>query len=354
MIFNPNRLAIARMRAMLTKKKLAESIGVAPLSLSRYENGKSQPTQDNVKSLSSILGFPVGFFYGDDIDIPSLETTSFRSLTSMSATIGKAALAAGSIAFTLYDWFNERFDFPDTDVPDFSGEAPHTAARNLRAFWGLGERPIGNMVHLLESKGIRVFSLAENTTKVNAYTLWRDDLPFVFLNTYMSPEKSRFDAAHELGHLVLHRDRQVTGREAEDEANAFASELLMPKSGVLANFRQVLGLPDLIRDKKLWLVSLMALNYRYHKLGLISDWKNRDLYIQATQNGYHKNEPSGISREVSQAWSKVLQMLWSEGVRLENIAEDLALPLSEIETLLFISNVCPPSVKANSRAFHVV
>jgi Zn-dependent peptidase ImmA (M78 family) len=69
----------------------------------------------------------------------------------------------------------------------------------------------------LESKGVRVFSLAANTVKVNAYALWKDEKPFVFLNTFKSTESSRFDAAHELGHLVLHQDGSVTGREAEDQ-----------------------------------------------------------------------------------------------------------------------------------------
>jgi Zn-dependent peptidase ImmA (M78 family) len=53
--------------------------------------------------------------------------------------------------------------------------------------------------------------------KVNAYALWKDEKPFVFLNTFKSTESSRFDAAHELGHLVLHQDGSVTGREAEDQ-----------------------------------------------------------------------------------------------------------------------------------------
>src|ERR1700678_4270171 len=97
---------------------------------------------------------------------------------------------------------------------------PHSeAARILRTEWQLGEKPVSNMIHLLESKGIRVFSLAENTVKVNAYSLWRRGKPYVFLNTFKSAESSRFDAAHELAHLILHQDGSVTGRKAEDQAH---------------------------------------------------------------------------------------------------------------------------------------
>ena len=85
------------------------------------------------------------------------------------------------------------------------------------------------MIKLLESKGVRVFSLAENTKNVDAFSCWRNDVPYIFLNTFKSADRSRLDAAHELAHLVLHRHggpRQ--GREAEIEANSFASSFLMP------------------------------------------------------------------------------------------------------------------------------
>src|SRR4030095_1201305 len=128
--------------------------------------------------------------------------TSFRSLTSMTATHRDAALAAGSIGFEISDWVTARFELPPASLLDLHLYDPETAAQTLRQEWGLGERPISNMIHLLESKGVRVFSLAENTREVNAYSVWRRDHPYVFLNTFKSAECSRFDSAHELAHLV--------------------------------------------------------------------------------------------------------------------------------------------------------
>ena len=70
---------------------------------------------------------------------------------------------------------------------------------------------------------MRVFSLAENTKNVDAFSCWRNDEPYVFLNTFKSTERSRFDSAHELGHLVLHRHGGAKqGRSAEYEAHLFA------------------------------------------------------------------------------------------------------------------------------------
>ena len=79
------------------------------------------------------------------------------------------------------------------------------------------------MISLLESKGIRTFSLSDEAQEVDACCQWINDRPFIFLNISKSSERCRFDAAHELGHLVMHRHGIIEGRQMEQEANAFAS-----------------------------------------------------------------------------------------------------------------------------------
>ncbi len=199
----------------------------------------------------------------------------------------------------------------------------------------LGEKPISNVVHLLESKGIRVLSLAENSKKVNAFSVWRNDKAYVFLNTMKSAENSRFDAAHELGHLVLHQDGKTTGRNAEDQANRFASAFLMPHADVLAVLPRLNYLEQIVQAKKRWRVSVAALNYRLHKLGITSDWKYRDFCIQISQSKYNVQEPHPIEREKSLVWQKVMTSLWAEKTTQRDIALALDLPESEVTTLIF-------------------
>src|SRR3546814_15647567 len=105
------------------------------------------------------------------------------------------------------------------------------------------------MIKLLESKGVHVFSLAEDTKNVDAFSCWRNGQPFVFLNTFKSAERSRFDAAHELAHLVLHRHGGPQGREAETEANQFASALLMPHAALVSTIPSVIRLDQFLRAK---------------------------------------------------------------------------------------------------------
>ena len=333
MPFNPARLRIARKRRLLNKKALAELAGVAQHTVVRCEKGDTEPTVENVQAFARVLDFPSEFFFGPDVDEP--DSASFRSHTTMSAAVRDAALAAGAIGFMVSDWVEERFDLPTIQVLDLHLYEPEQAARVLRAEWGLGEKPISNMIQLLELKGVRVFSLAENTVKVNAYSLWRQGKPYVFLNTFKSAESSRFDAAHELGHLVLHQDGGCVGREAEDQCNKFASAFLMPTADVFAIIPRVAHLGHIVRHKARWRVSVAALNHRLHKLGIISDWRYRDFCIEIATRRYNTEEPNPIEREKSVAWQKVLMNLWCERTTQADIARALSIPESEVNDLIF-------------------
>jgi Zn-dependent peptidase ImmA (M78 family)/DNA-binding XRE family transcriptional regulator len=335
MDFNPKRLSIARKRRTLNQKGFAELVGVAAHTISRCEKGLNVPTEENVEQFAKALGFPKAFFYGPDLDEPDPDLVSFRSQKAMSAAARDAALSAGAIGFLVSDCVEERFDLPRSKVPDLHLYEPETASRALRQEWALGEKPISNVIHLLESKGVRVLSLAENSKRVNAFSLWRHEKAYVFLNTMKSAENSRFDAGHELAHLAIHQDGKVTGREAEDQANRFAAAFLMPRADMLAVLPRVHYLEQIVQAKKRWKVSVAALNYRLHKLKITSDWKYRDLCIQISQHRYNMIEPYEMERERSIVWQKVMKTLWAEKTTQKDIARALSLPEPEVNMLIF-------------------
>lgn len=334
-MFNPLRLRLARKRRGINKIQLAETTGLSLRSVSAYESGEKVPTAETLERLASALSFPVGFFLGGDVEIPTPVTASFRSMSRMSAAQRDAALGAGGLAFLLHDWIEARFELPAVDLLDLRGEEPEAAAMELRHYWGLGERPIRNMVHLLEAKGIRVFSLAERALEVDAFSLWRNDEPFVFLNTMKSAEHARFDAAHELAHLVLHKHGGPHGQKTERQAHAFASAFLMPRASILAVAPRFPTLPHLLQLKKHWIVSVTALAYRLHAIGLITDWHYRTLCIEISQHGFRKTEPEGAQRETSQILAKVFAALRSDGIGKAELAEALQIDPREIEGLVF-------------------
>lgn len=334
--FNPSRLTLARKRRGLTMKGLAQRIRVEPRSISAYEKAEFSPDADRLLELARILKFPLDFFYGDDLEELSPDVASFRSMTRMTAGKRDMALGAGTFALLVNQWIEKRFQLPHVNVPNLAREqSPEANAETLRREWELGQLPIKNMVHLLESRGVRVFSLSLDAAEVDAFSMWREDAPFVFLNTKKSAEHSRFDAAHELGHLVMHRHGAPWGQEAEREANAFASAFLMPRGDLLAQASRVSTVSHLIKLKKYWTVSVAALAYRLHTLGVLTDWHYRTLAIEIASRGYRTQEPEEAQRETSQVWAKVFTALRNEGISKEDIADELCIAREELEQLVF-------------------
>jgi len=346
-MFNVKRLELARKRRRYTAKILAERAQIAPVTLSRIVNGTQNPDEETIERLVRALRYPKDFFFLDDIDPIDVTTASFRSLKSMTARERDAALSAGELAYELADWTRQQFNLPSADLLNLGSESdPARAARTMRQHWSIGERPIGNMVKLLETKGVRVFSLAEDTKNVDAFSCWRNGEPYVFLNTFKSTERSRFDAAHELGHLVLHKHGgPKQGRSAEHEANLFAASFLMPKDDVISAIPFVTGLDKIVKAKARWGVSVAALAYRLHKLNILTDWQYRTFCIQVNRQ-YGTTEPEGLPPERSSVWQMVLTELWREGITKNHIASQLNIPPEELEDLLFgLTGAITPRVR---------
>lgn len=334
--FNPTRLIIARKRRGLSKTALASASKISVRSLGYYESGEVDPSDEHKELLAAALELPIAFFSGPDIEEIALDAASFRSLSTMTAAQRDSALAAGSFAVNLLcKWIEERFELPEPSVPSLRGFDPETAARALRAKWGLGERPIKNVVHLLEAHGVRVFSLPVDSASVDAFSVWHRSVPYVFLNPKKSAERGRTDSSHELGHLALHGHGTPRSREAELEADVFASAFLMPAGDVLAHAprRSAMSVAAIHRLKKRWGVSAISLVHRFKQLQVITEWQYRSFCIQLSQAGYRKREDE-MPRDSSQVFAKVFDALRSEGTARSAIARDLMLTTAEVDSLL--------------------
>lgn len=325
------------MRRRLTARALATSAGLAPDTISRLENGLNNPDEATVSSIARALGYPVSFFFEGDFESIDANAVSFRSFSKMSAKECSAALSAGSLGLQLTQWIEDRFSLPTPNLLDLSDETdPEIAAVTMRHHWGIGERPIGNVIGLLETNGIRVLSLAENTASVNAFSFWRDNSAYIFLNNFKTAESSIFDTAHELGHLVMHKHGGALGdRNAEREADRFASSFLMPANDVKSRISYPITADTIIRAKARWRVSAMAMCYRLRTLEVLSEWQYKSLCIELGKRGYRTSEPIGIDRETSIVWKKILSHLWENKITKNDIANDLNIPLDELEGLIW-------------------
>lgn len=336
-MFQPERLTLARQRRGLTKTALAKECRVTPATITAHEKGTSEPSGPTLERLAGALTFPVAFFHEELNDSLSTDSASFRALSRMTAAQRDSALAAGTLSVLVNEWIEARFDLPEVDIPQLESGVidPEGAAALVRTEWGLGETPIPNLLHLLEAHGVRAFSLVDECREVDAFSFWHQGRPFVCLNTRKSAERSIFDSAHELGHLVLHRDHGAPrGRPEELQANQFASSFLMPEADVVSTMPRSPDLADLINAKHRWRASTAALNFRLHQLGITSDWHYRELCIEISRLG-RTIEPNPLPREQSQLLSKVLAHLRHEGLGRREIAAALAMYQPDLDALMF-------------------
>ena len=271
-----SRLSLARKLRGLNQTELAKAVDVTPRAISNYEKEGEGLSPAKLAEIAAVLRFEPSFFTGKDIEPPMEAAVSFRARSKMSAKKRDQAIAASAFGIVLSDWMDKEFVLPTPSIPDYSGYEPEDAARALRTEWGLGEGPISDIIALLESHGIRVFSVNEASQEVDAYSFWDEarNRPFVFLTTSKSGERRRMDAAHELGHLVLHRKVELDGketREIEKQADEFGSAFLMPSRGFRSTIASSISLSEVMRVKQVWKVSAFAVVVRAHALGLLSD-----------------------------------------------------------------------------------
>ncbi|MBN7379713.1 helix-turn-helix domain-containing protein [Mycobacteroides abscessus] len=335
-MLSPSRLRIARKRRGLTLTSLAAKADISTRSLSAYENGHQEPSDETLDCLAQALQVAPSFLKASDIEEIPLDAVSFRALSKMTARQRDRALASGRIAVEINGWIEARFTLPRPDVPVLAGHDPEVAAEMLRARWGLGVAPIRNMLHLLEAHGVRVYSLTGENAELDAFALRWHGQPYVFLNTMKSAERGRFDAAHECGHLVLHGGCQFPhDPQAEAEADRFASAFLMPGDSVLAQGLREATVDRILKAKRYWNVSAMALTRRLSDLGLLTEWGYRSACVQLSKMGYRSSEPDGLQRESSQLLAKVFAALREDRKRPSAIAEDLGLTVEDLLSHVF-------------------
>ncbi|WP_053386379.1 helix-turn-helix domain-containing protein [Leucobacter japonicus] len=328
-MFSPERLKLARQRLGLTLTGLAKKSGVSPRSLTNFETGERPPSEESLVKIAVALSVPRSFFDREPLEAVPVDAASFRKLSKTTATRRDAVLAAASLTVEFYEHISSRFTLPGPDVPTLDKLEPEQAAELVRRRWHLGDRPISNLVHLLESKGVRIAALRHEYSDIDAFCFVRDSTPYVFLNTSKSGERQRFDIAHELGHLVLHSDIDMdpsTSKERESQANRFAASFLMPKSAVLAQSMRAASLDRILAARSYWHVSAMALTHRLHELHLLNNWQYRTMCVTLSDQGYRSSEPGGIVPETSQLLRKVMYGSASKvTVREASAALDLSL-----------------------------
>lgn len=343
LLLNPARIRCARETAGLSKVQLAQLLSVDPRTITNYE--KDGAPQTKIKALSEILKVMPSFFtvHPSDPAIGDLSETQvwFRSMRKSTARQRKSAVGHGKSALLLFHWIENHFNLPCNDLPmeDIAQMPPRSSALALRGDWGYGENPLPNMVSLAESHGIRVFSLPSMGKEVDAFSFVFAGQPYIAVDTHKTPERVRFDISHEIGHLVMHEasmsELDAGTRDIEKEAHDFASNLLMPECRVKSLIPHHALVSDIFKAKKYFGVAAMAMAYRAHALGRLTDWEYRSMCSQLTSMGYRTAEPEGISAEKSQVFDFVVNTNRTKGISVNTVSEETGLTSQELHGLSF-------------------
>lgn len=305
----PSRLLEARLAKRLNQTELATLIGVSRQAISSYELGDKTPEPATMRALAEALGQPIGFFTKDETPVfGEFSTNFFRKTGSDTKRRNMACeVFARWLSQTAFV-FNELVNYPAVDLPAFEPRSSTSShyldeeieeiAEKVRDHFRLGLGPISNVVRLLETKGVIIARLQIPGENIEAFSYWSGQRPFIFMASEKeSGARARFDVAHELGHLVLHRwvgvddiENKDRLKEIESEADRFAGAFLMPRK----SFPNEVYSPRLMAfvDLKMrWKVSIAAMIYRCKTLGLFDEQQVTNLYKQISFKKWRKMEP---------------------------------------------------------------
>lgn len=352
--FDRRRLRLARESRGLSQVELAGDAELTAAAISQFEKGVARPSLDTVSKLASALQFPPSFFLrsggtsvGEELD------GFFRSLRSTTATDRRRARARAQLLCYFTRVLERHVRLPELDLPrhEVDGgatrEEVEAIAGEARVAWKLGPGPIDNAVRTLERHGIVAARFPVDSERVDAFSVPFPDRPIVVLGSDKSDRvRSRFDAAHELGHLLMHGEGDCGSKTVENQAHWFAAAFLMPAGEIRSQLPPVADWEQLRELKRHWSVSMAALLIRARNLKVMSEVG----YVQAMKTmsarGWRRSEPGYLGPpETPVLLGKAVEAVEEKGLSLADIAADADLPLDEVMIFVGAGSDTRPSVE---------
>ena len=346
--FNGTRLRDAREVRKLSITELANITGITKQSISYYEKGKQVPRIDAMSVLANVLSVPISFFFKSTPQ-PSNQPIFFRSRKGLSQKEWtRAEIKLSWFEEVLY-YLTDLINFVPPNIPDqfdvsnrlasVTREEIEEIAITCRKYWGLGLGPISNLTRLMENNGVIIIRMPLDVKEEDAFSQWqmKNTIPVsVMVASKPSACRDRFSLAHELGHIILHRNVCVddsTLDVIEEQANQFASSFLLPAESYLREFKYpTLNSLKILKDR--WKVSIKAQIYRCKELNAKSNVTARNLYMNMGKRGWtkieplddiiHFEEPVVISKAVNLLEEHAAISLFDISAKLEMAEDDVA------------------------------
>ncbi len=351
--FVGSRLAEARRARAISAADLAGISDVSAQSISKYENGRQTPRHDVVERFADKLSFPTEYFFRPIAERDPRPVFWRSKLSALSVDLDRALVRLEWLK-ELIDYLGGFFDYPELDLPQFdipddptkiSTDFLEEAAQHVRAIWNVERGPLPDSLEKIEASGILVSRIHVGAEKVDAFSQWSDrfQIPFIVLSRdKASAARQRFDALHELAHILLHKNvnqthlnNRATYKLLEQQADRFASFMLLPEQDFLDELYAP-TLDGMLSMKERWGVSVAAMIMRCKSLDLVDDFSAKRLWMNYTRRGWRKGEPfdGKMEKEKPYLIRRSVEMLIDEGVKsAEDIAKALPFPREDLEEI---------------------
>ncbi|MDP9120052.1 MAG: XRE family transcriptional regulator [Acidobacteriota bacterium] len=340
-MFNGERLKQARELLGMTQHDLAVAARMDQSYVSLIEQSARQPPEATIETLALTVGFPTSFFSlpsGPDFPLGSL---LFRRKSGLSSAEAAKARQLARIIFELHEKLQIRFKPLAIRLPRVGDSDPAEAAQITRSYLGYSpDGPIRGLMHRVEKAGVLIFRLPLSAVAFDALSAWSSELrPLIALGQPKSGDRDRATVAHELGHLVLHSIFLGELSTLEQQAGAFAGELLLPEADMREEAAQQLTLTRLAELKSRWGVSMQLILKRLGDLELISPQQKSYWRGKMDKQGWLEVEPVPIPSENPGLLRQMLEAAYGAPVDARRVAQEMAFPAR------FIAEV----MKANGR-----
>jgi len=191
-----------------------------------------------------------------------------------------------------YEFKDPLKDFPV--ICEF--EQINEAALQLREAWNLGLGPIFNIPELLEDKHIKVVEIDADILFDGLQTKVNTNIPVIAYNKNIADklDRVRFTLLHELGHLLLKFDPQLSENQRDKLCHQFAGAMLLPAQPLreeMGEHRNRLSVTELGHIKRQYGISMQALVYRANLLHIVNDNYKTQFFNMMKQMNWRIDEP---------------------------------------------------------------
>lgn len=342
-MFSKN-LKYYRLKKNMTKKELAALIGVSSMAISYYESGQRNPDMDTIKKIASALGIRVSDFLSRRNETLAFVHGEFRKNSKL--PIKQQEFIRESVEeyvgrfYSILDILGDKVlpEAPEAHQIEITGDYEKDALE-MRRYLKISESgPVGNMIELLENKGIIVYVCNEECPDFSGMNGSVNGRPYIIVNGNMTTERIRSTIAHELAHFLFVWNETLEEKEVEKMATAISGAFLFPAEDAVRELgvRRTKVSRDMNYICKEYGISMYLLVKRANMCNIFSDGIAKDFYIEAGKRGWKKNEPTRILREEPLLFSQlVFRAVCENEISIQKGAELLKIPYDYVVNQCF-------------------